>query len=339
MDQNHVTHSENMYFTSLPRYGDAKLVHHIYKEKLKESLLSLIKSANIAFKNDTWSELGDKIEQLRTQQRFSPSLYYLHHSLLVAMQKNDALLAEKILRKIESLHKTGICNENLLINYGIKRDYEQFIAREAEKIKVKNIRGELPKINKKFSLNLKKYEAMIFDSINFIQNHDPVMSEQIKEYVSSITLFEGQGAMGMTDVRGFGSILLRVPEKWHDPLAYFSEHLIHETSHLHLHALMSTDPLILNSPEEKYNAPIRLDQRPMFGVFHATFVLSRIVRFFRYIVAVKPNNPKFSETLNTVEKQFANGCNTVFQYARCSESGMRIMNSFQETAQSLLKTA
>lgn len=337
MKQNLVNHFENACFTSLPRHGDAKLAHLIYKKKLKDSLISLIKSANQAFKNGIWSELGEKIEQLKTQKRFSPSLYYLHHSLLVSMQKNDALLVKKILQKIKSLHETGICNESLLVNHGIEKDYERFIAKEAEKIKVRNIRGELPKIKKNFSLDLNKYKTMISDSINFIQNHDPAMSDQIKEYVSSITLFEGQGAMGMTDVRGFGAILLRVPEKWHDPLSYFSEHLIHETSHLHLHALMSIDPLILNSPEEKYTAPIRLDKRPMFGVFHATFVLSRIVRFFRYIVAIKPNNPKFAQTLNTVEKQFSTGLDVVKQNARCTALGEKIKFSFENTANSLLK--
>ncbi len=57
---------------------------------------------------------------------------------------------------------------------------------------------------------------------------------------------------------------------------YFLDHITHETSHLVLHTLMNVDPLITNGHAQRFDAPIRPDPRPLYGIYHATFVLSRI---------------------------------------------------------------
>lgn len=59
------------------------------------------------------------------------------------------------------------------------------------------------------------------------------------------------------------------------------EHLVHETSHLFLNSILAHDPLILNEEDKNYVSPIRSDLRPMLGIYHTSFVLSRVIRIFK----------------------------------------------------------
>lgn len=90
--------------------------------------------------------------------------------------------------------------------------------------------------------------------------------------------------------------------------------------------MMAHDPMILNDMKELYQAPIRLDPRPMFGIFHATFVLSRIVRVFRRICR-RHDSPHFLKTLRGVERQYARGYETVMQHARPTIIGQQVIQS------------
>jgi len=52
--------------------------------------------------------------------------------------------------------------------------------------------------------------------------------------------------------------------------------LAHENSHMHLFAAALDSPLVLNPEEERYPSPLRLDPRPMDGIYHATYVTARM---------------------------------------------------------------
>jgi hypothetical protein len=52
--------------------------------------------------------------------------------------------------------------------------------------------------------------------------------------------------------------------------------LVHESSHNLLFALSSRAALTKDSGKERYFSPVRTDERPMDGIFHACFVTSRV---------------------------------------------------------------
>ena len=54
-----------------------------------------------------------------------------------------------------------------------------------------------------------------------------------------------------------------------------AETLVHEAAHTLLTALAREEPLVRNPRSARYQAPVRRDPRPMEGIYHATFVLSR----------------------------------------------------------------
>jgi len=58
---------------------------------------------------------------------------------------------------------------------------------------------------------------------------------------------------------------------WWDYLAT----LIHESAHSILFALARSGPLVLNDLQDRYFSPLRQDNRPMDGIYHAAFVSAR----------------------------------------------------------------
>jgi HEXXH motif-containing protein len=55
--------------------------------------------------------------------------------------------------------------------------------------------------------------------------------------------------------------------------------LIHESSHLKLFHAYLDDEVVLNDPNATYTSPLRRETRPMNGIFHAAFVLARMILF------------------------------------------------------------
>ncbi|WP_235846206.1 aKG-HExxH-type peptide beta-hydroxylase [Morganella psychrotolerans] len=70
-------------------------------------------------------------------------------------------------------------------------------------------------------------------------------------------------------------------------VAYYIDILAHECGHTALNILNAQDQLVLNSPDDVFTAPLRDDDRPMIGIFHALFVLSRICHVFDEIIKKK----------------------------------------------------
>ncbi|MGH3904507.1 MAG: aKG-HExxH-type peptide beta-hydroxylase [Pseudonocardiaceae bacterium] len=101
---------------------------------------------------------------------------------------------------------------------------------------------------------------------------DPELHAEFETVVGALRLFRGRAARGITSVRCFGLVFLRLPDpgpEAEESLMYFLDHITHETSHLVLHTLMNVDPLITNGHAQRFDAPIRPDPRPLYGIYHA----------------------------------------------------------------------
>ena len=65
------------------------------------------------------------------------------------------------------------------------------------------------------------------------------------------------------------------PRRHADPLSLL-ETLAHEAAHSLLFGIQISGALVLNPDHERYTSPLRVDLRPMDGVYHATFVSARM---------------------------------------------------------------
>lgn len=107
----------------------------------------------------------------------------------------------------------------------------------------------------------------------------PDWAAEFRALVSMILLARtGAGDFaGASSFAAWGAILVN-PLAQHDDLALMLT-LIHESSHLKLFSAYLDDEIVLNDPAKTYSSPLRREGRPMNGLYHAAFVLARMVLF------------------------------------------------------------
>lgn len=183
-----------------------------------------------------------------------------------------------------------------------------------------------------FRQALERQAVDVRAALELLESSDSLHRYAATEHLLAIKLFEGT-VRGFSYQAAYGHIYLRLPKVIDSACAYYLEHIVHECAHQHLFALQLIDPMVLNHQNELFDAPIRLQKRPMDGIFHACFVLARMVRCFRKaqsgIGIAKEDRADF---LKRIENWFEKSYDTVAQHAKLSEPGRLLFNTFKACA-------
>jgi hypothetical protein len=118
--------------------------------------------------------------------------------------------------------------------------------------------------------------------VDTLRIHAPQLHQEYVMTTARVTFIDCEHLFGGSHRTTFGEIFVATPHGpfGDDPLGYLIEHMVHESSHNLLFALMTADQLVLNSTSEVFDAPLRKDKRPIYGIFHACFVISRMIYAF-----------------------------------------------------------
>jgi HEXXH motif-containing protein len=317
-------------FTALPIEGIARQVNAQYRFLVLKSILSYLNTVQRTLKLDL-SRIISFYSRINPSRHFSPAIYTAHAQLRDAVRKGDLTPVMDALNQLANLSETTIYDSLFRMTSILNEEWERSFVEQLREEPVVNAKGEPPMVRPLINTDILDLTSAYDKAIALIREVDPVIASDIGEYVTRIKLFAGKALVGATSPRVFGAVFLRLPDPDDDPEVYFCEHIVHEVSHLHLNALMPHDPLINNDCDKRYPAPIRLDPRPMFGIFHATFVLSRMVRVFKRITKLNERQ-RFQRALSHFEEQFSKGYETVTKEAVLTELG-------QHFAESMLKCA
>ncbi|EPR4038242.1 aKG-HExxH-type peptide beta-hydroxylase [Escherichia coli] len=119
----------------------------------------------------------------------------------------------------------------------------------------------------------------IFNAINVIKEFSPEAYSELDKYIKSIYLtketLDGSRFMRSgTNFYMWGMMFVYINGEHTVP--YYIDIIAHECGHTALNIINSFDEIVLNNPNDTFDAPLRDDKRPMIGIFHAFFVLSRI---------------------------------------------------------------
>ncbi|WP_282888296.1 aKG-HExxH-type peptide beta-hydroxylase [Xanthobacter autotrophicus] len=112
-----------------------------------------------------------------------------------------------------------------------------------------------------------------------------------------------------------------------------AESLVHEAAHLLLFGLSNEEPLVRNPDSQRFSSPLRSDPRPMDGVFHATFVCSRLHLFYgRLLARGAPGGSaldrrQIEQTLAHLASRFDDGAGVVFGAADLTPLGDEVMRA------------
>ncbi len=107
--------------------------------------------------------------------------------------------------------------------------------------------------------------------------------------------------------------------------------LAHESAHNLLFGLGVDEALVENSPVELFPSPLRLDPRPMEGIYHATFVTARMHRSVQQLLdsgnfcRLRREEIARKEIADNA-RLFAKGIETVLRNGKLTPLGRTIMD-------------
>jgi HEXXH motif-containing protein len=133
---------------------------------------------------------------------------------------------------------------------------------------------------------------------------------------------------GCSSLERFGSILVNMRRR-RTPLI-LAETLVHESAHSLLFALSCNDHRVLNPSTELHKSPLRIDPRPLDGIYHAVFVLARMHGF----VAEVALHPETSDSTRDEARKvmaerrvnFLDGYSVLAQHAGLTEIGKELLD-------------
>jgi len=175
--------------------------------------------------------------------------------------------------------------------------------------------------------------ARIGTALSILEGYAPDSFAETAAVVSEIVPAAGRSTKGFvfdgcSSLERWGAMLLNMDvEKSDLDLAVT---IVHEGAHISLFGKAPINFHVENDDEtERYSSPLRVDLRPMSGIYHATFVLARMVYAMREIIESRSAPAALrDEAARRVQSDtglFFEGYSVVNAHARFTPEGAAIM--------------
>ena len=174
---------------------------------------------------------------------------------------------------------------------------------------------------------------MLEEAIEIISHVDPVIHSEIEALLRRIYLAtankdpSAKRFGGVTSFLVWGASFINIDfyrTRW-DAVQF----LVHEITHGLLFGLSFDEPLVQNAPDESYRSPLRADDRPMDGVFHATLVCGRLADFNRAWLdsglAKGADRESSSKAVADNLRFFRDGVDVINKHGKLSEQGRQLI--------------
>jgi HEXXH motif-containing protein len=164
---------------------------------------------------------------------------------------------------------------------------------------------------------------------------DVELYDELRQLITDIVIVEADGLNAGSSFKAFGVILLRALQPGQTWTAYI-EHLAHEAAHHHLFAVCTLDPIFDGASDAVYRSPLRKELRPLSAIYHAMFVLCRIIRVLSRLRALAAYRD-FERTAlynfpndSPLREQFRLAYDTIAKHASLTPVGHALLESAQE---------
>lgn len=295
------------------------------QSKLKNFLLQRAIQCNNELENSLNNTIL-VIKDLDLNFKFNSGIYCLYFELEKAIKIGYEIPIRDILKSIEALLSSEFRYiTDINIKSILEDSWERYFVEHMRQYEPLDKEGKKTIVFPIDRLLMVEHTRQIRGAISLIKTLNNEIFEEYLVFVTSIKLFDGRVLRGETAIQSFGSIYLRLPPKAENTLYYWVEHIVHEISHLKLEALINGERLVNNSNYERYDAPIRKDPRPMIGIFHATFVLSRMVRVFKELSKI---DTKSNKVFHKLESQLNKGKKCLNENAIFTDLGKQIYEKY-----------
>lgn len=178
--------------------------------------------------------------------------------------------------------------------------------------------------------------------IQILKENSPFIYVEFDNLVGEIILFENDTTnivSSGTSLKSYGTIF--IASNLSDSITFYIEALVHESAHLYLFGLAIEDAIVLNPDSERYSAPLRKDKRTMSGIFHASFVIARILYAFNDILKNNKIDRDIRSSINDriafLLPKFYSSFETITRYARLTDLGQSLINNAENFVKSIDK--
>lgn len=176
-------------------------------------------------------------------------------------------------------------------------------------------------------LLIRDVQSKVEEAIRIIRCALPSFAVEIEETTTEILITggtEGQYVRSASCFGLFGLVVINGSREF--SVLHYLEHIIHEAAHIRLMLVTINDELTLNPRTERFEAPFRADLRPMNGLFHAYFVLTRILLAF----SILRRSSIQAEWTAELDARIVASLKRFFETARIIESNAQFTNLGKE---------
>lgn len=118
---------------------------------------------------------------------------------------------------------------------------------------------------------------------NWLIRQSNAINLALQHFINTIIIVECDDLVACSSFKFMGTIVIAPKITW--CLADYVENLIHEISHIDLFTRQLIDPLV--EKNVILDSPLRKNKRPTIAVFHAAFVLTRVVSLLTALLTDK----------------------------------------------------
>ena len=177
------------------------------------------------------------------------------------------------------------------------------------------------------------FSQLMPQALQLIEQADTRLSDEMHGMVSQVVAAVPKPELGARDFGAassmmlWGAILVNVHR--HETVTKLAEGLVHETTHHLLFAMSKDEPLVVNEINDSFDSPLRLDPRPMDGVYHAAFVCARLVYFYDCMLKLDLFDQNQLNNLTSVRDDFRirsrHGIGVVREHAKLTALGKELI--------------
>jgi hypothetical protein len=311
-----------------PDAAGARQLGRSYRGLLKEELIRAIEHAEAGLEAQV-PLLRERIESLDPSKRFSPALFSGLSRIANAFRSESSDSVLDALQWLCSVSRKDLLDSRFRLGSILEEHWEEPFVAEIRKPPTDQHQEGDTRVQPLLETDLSIVDTVYSNALQLIEEADTDMHAEVIEHVTRCKLFQGGGIAALSSPRVFGAIYIRLPEDGVALGPYLIEHIIHETSHLALNALMAHDPLLEN-PQAIHSAPIRPDPRPLYQVLHGTFVLARNQRVLGRLARSRPQEFPLAEGFARSGEAYARGLDTLGEQAAWTPFGSDFFASFPD---------
>jgi hypothetical protein len=305
-----------------------RLLYDRIKERLAVSFREIAAASSSVVIIDE-SRLAGFLDSIARAQKISPRFFAIYHEMLVAVDEDNIDAIPQLFAELldadshgDSVPSYNLTDEHLGPGNGAR--YKRWADMDPD-----------------CPLNLVPLTSAEYDRIaattreafSLMNAGAPEVSGEIRSLLAEVVFASGAAGdklvfHGISSFYLWGTILLNA--EGHKTALEVVQTLAHESSHMHLFAAALDSPLVENSEDDRYHSPLRLDPRPMDGIYHATYVTARMHYVLSRLLASGTLSPALIEETNKAlaghVKSYCEGYEVVSSHGQLTDLGQGLLS-------------